>query len=472
MRPWLWRGLIVLAVFAACAAGAALHWRNGNIMPATDDILLYMVLLPLVLLGALWSAGKLASMLAAPPATPASADAAAPVAPVPADIPAAPLALLAGALLLPQGASADQVRDAHAEGTARPGLDPSLTDDYGFPLMSARVADLDVDTTENDIRTWLRQQGLPDPQFREGHWRALALGGAVLAELAQAATLHQQLEPHTQAEPAQRAAVGLPTLQLLPLFPSTWDTAQRLAAGRWLLHQITLQGWPADRLTMSMVAERQVAGPHASLAQVALQCTRAGLPCLAIVLACASHVDQQTADLWSSQDQLFSARNQRGLVPGEGAAGLLVADAQQAALFDAAALPWLHGAADGVRSSSIDASARGDADLLAALTAAALLTAASDASQIALLTTDGGDMGKRASEALALAHAALPHMDTASQWIGVAAGCGEAGPVPTVAALVLARQACADQQSHVLSISQHDPLRRSAAVIRPAAAAA
>ena len=50
MRPWLSRSLIVAATFAACWLGAVWYWRATRRMPGTDDLLIYLLLLPLLLL--------------------------------------------------------------------------------------------------------------------------------------------------------------------------------------------------------------------------------------------------------------------------------------------------------------------------------------------------------------------------------------------------------------------------------------
>ena len=460
MRTWLKNVLLAAAVFALCWGGALWYWRSTNTMPGSADVVLYLVLLPVVVLFLLWFAKKLVVLAsAAPLAAAATADAA----PAAAAVAAAPvLHLMAGALRLPHGQSAQELRDAIGANEARPALDAELKDDYGFPVMSARIDGLDAEATREAMAAWLATQGLPDPSFNDEQWRALALGADVAVELAQAAGAHRHLDGHAEA------AGVLPTLQLLPLLPAGWDLGQRLAAGRWLLHLVQLQGWPAERLALSAAAERGIADPLALMSQLAQQGVREAVPCVAIVLACASHLGEDTIDAWSAQGLLFTARNQRGQIPGEGAAGLLLADAAQAVLFDADPAPQLHAAQQGAHAASTDGPGQVDPGVLARLGKGALDGAASRADDVQLVVGDADHRGSRVGELLSAASAAAPQLDGATQVIGVAASCGRAGAVGALAALVLARQETLDHGSHVLYLSNQDPFLRSAAIVRPA----
>jgi hypothetical protein len=121
----------------------------------------------------------------------------------------------------------------------------------------------------------------------------------------------------------------------------------------------------------------------------------------------------------------------------------------------------------GARSASADAIGQVDAALLGSLALDALRGAVSVAGDVQLVASDTDQRGSRVAELLSAAAAAAPQLDAALQVIGVATGCGQAGPAGALAALVLARQEVADNASHVLYLSNQDPFQRSAAVIRP-----
>ena len=435
-------------------------------MPGSADVVLYLVLLPLVILFLLWFARKLVLLASAAPLAAAAPAAGAQEAPAPAAAP--PLHLVAGALRLPHGASPDAVRAAIAANEARPALDPALLDDHGFPVMSARIPGLDPAAAKQALAAWLASQNLPDPGFNDEQWRALALGADIVTELAAATTAHPALASRTDTA----LPVTLPpTLQLLPLLPADWNLAQRLAAGRWMLSLVHRHGWPVDHLALSAAAERGTSEPLALLTHMAAQATTAAQPCLVMMVACASHLGDDTLDAWSRQGVLFTARNQRGQIPGEGAAGLLVADAAQAALLAHALqqepAPHLHGAVHGAHGSSADGPGQRDASLLSKLGQDALQGAASATDDVQLIVGDADHRGSRTAELMSAASAAAPHLDAATHVIGVAACCGHAGAVGALAALVLARQEVADHASHVVYFSNQDPYQRSAAVVRP-----
>jgi hypothetical protein len=465
MRPWLKNILLAAAVFTLCWGGALWYWRSHNTMPGSADVVLYLVLLPVVLLFLLWFARKLILLASAAPVVAGAAPATAPAPAAPAPVPA--LHLMSGALRLPHGQSAQELVDAIAASAARPALDKELMDDHGFPVMSARVEGVDTAATQEAFTAWLDAQALPDPGYNDEQWRALALGADVAVELGQAASAHQQLFGHDDATPAVRAASLLPTLQLLPLLPPEWSLAQRAAAARWLLHLVQMQGWPADRLALSSASERSPTDPLALIAQLAQTSRTAAAPCVAIVLACASHIGEDTIDAWSRQGLLFTARNQRGRIPGEGAAGLLLADAQQAALLDTDAAPQLHATVHGAHGTSTDGPGLVDPGVLAGLGQDALRSAASNAADVQLVVGDADHRASRNGELLAAAGACAPQLDTASHVLGVATTCGHTGTVGALAALVLARHETQERDSHVLYLSNQDPFQRSAAVVRP-----
>lgn len=465
MRGWLKKLLIACAVFALCWGGALWYWRSHNTMPGSADVVLYLILLPVVLLLVLWFAKKLvllASAAALPASLPQAATAPDPVLPAAAP----PLHMVAGALRLPHGQSPGELRDAIGANDARPALDPALLDDYGFPVMSARVDGLDTQATQEAMTAWLQTQALPDPAFSDEQWRALALGTEVAVELGQAATQHAHFyAAGDDSEPAaprsqELPQLSLPQLSLVALLPAGWNPGQRRAAGLWLLQVLHEQGWPTARLVLSGASEPTPAEPLTVVAQLAQ-------PGVAIVLACASHLGEATVDAWSQQGVLFSARNQRGQIPGEGAAGLLLADAAHAALFDSMLLPTLHTAVTGAHGASTDGPGQVDPALLARLGQDALRGAASVAADVTLVLGDADQRGSRTGELMAAALACAPQLDAATQVIGLSAVCGQTGSVATLAALVLARDDALEQASHVLYLGNQDAYQRSAAMVRP-----
>lgn len=459
MRTAFKRSLLVLLVFGLTWGGAILYWRGSSRAPDSGDLLLYLLVLPLLILLLLWLGVFLIGMLAAAPAVAVAADAPAP-APPPPPAPLPPLGVLGSALRVPFGASAAELGEALAEQKIRPALDQELVDDDGFPVMSARVDGADDPAVQDDLLAWLPENGFPALQYNDEQWRALTLVTEVTRELA------EQLLPH--AALAKGAPMPLPSLQLLMLWQAGWHQDQRSAAGQWLAQQVARAGWPRERIALDpeLAGDPSVATPAALVHRLARQ-SADGHPVLALVVACGSHIGDASVARWASQNTLLTAKQGQGRLPGEGAAALLLADPVQAALIDSKAPVQLL-SAEGQRDASADSAKRADAAVLRELSEQVLARAASPAAEVKLIVADTGNRTSRVMEAMSLAGALLPELDGDDQLLQVGSASGTCAAVPFVAALAVAAHQAAKLNAPVLCLSNEDPFRRCAALIRPA----
>ncbi|MDN2674271.1 hypothetical protein OX459_23030 [Janthinobacterium sp. SUN026] len=471
MRPWLRRGLLTVSVFALSWTGAIAYWRDSTRMPTPGELAGAMLALPLALLLMLWLGKKLLARLLAGPAL-AAPGLAAPLQAEAATPPVAPLPLhiVAATLRMPGGATPSELLAAMRSRQARPALDGQLLDEDGYPLLCGRVDGIDEEEQQQVLAAWLRehpQAGLasePFP-FNPEDVRALALGAEVLAELVDEALQHA-LSAGARASPASAP----PMLRLHLLMPTSWSAAQRQAGDAWLRHLAREQGWPAQTLPPPADAANRPPAPFALLNQLAGHAAPPQPPGLSIVLACDSHLGELRVHVLASQGQLFSASQANGQIPGEGAAGLLLAIPGATAPPDEPAPVLLHRAATGELPQG--ASQRGPADksMLAELGRQALAAAGDDAAAgIALVSADTDQRANRVLELMQCAGAILPQLDLGEQVLGVGTACGQCGAVTTLAALAMARQAAADDGAHVLCLSNLDPLQRGALVIGPRA---
>ncbi|HEX8610951.1 MAG TPA: hypothetical protein VF800_06640 [Telluria sp.] len=463
------RSLLVLLVFGLAWGGAILYWQGSSRAPDSTDLLLYLLVLPLAILLLLWLGKFLIGMLAAAPAIAvAAADAPPPAPPPPAPVP--PLGVLASALRVPFGASAKELAEALAEQKVRPALDPALVDEDGFPVMSARVDDADDPGVQDDMQAWLPHNGFPVLQYNDEQWRALTLASAVTRELAEQVALHRALGPvpAPAAAPATPPLPPLPTLQLLMLWQAGWHQDQRSAAGQWLAHLVAQAGWPRERIALDpeLAGDPSVATPAALVQRLARQ-SADGHPVLALVVACASHIGDASVARWAGQNSLLTAKQGQGRLPGEGAAALLLADPVQAALIDGKAPVQLL-SAEGQRDASADSARRADASVLRTLSEQVLARAASAAAEVKLIVADTGNRTTRVMEAMSLAGALLPELDGDDELLQVGSASGTCGAVPFLAALAVAAQQAAKLNAPVLCLSNEDPFRRCAALVRPA----
>ena len=455
MRSWIKSTLAVLLLFGVCWTGAIWYWRDTNRMPSSADLLLFMLALPFALLLAFWLGRKLLALAAA--AAPVAVNAAPANTAAPAQQAAPALSLLAAALRTPHGASTEELAGAIEGQKARASLDPELVDDSGFPLMSARAPEAGDAAARDEIAQWLAANGHADASFSDEQWRSILLAGAVATDLAYPAASHGHL-------PVAEGAPQPPLLQLIVLLPAGWTETQRLPLLAWLRHTVARCGWPLERISASAPAQ---AAPAATLTQLARHGQTSGEPVLAMVLACGSTIGEASVN--ALRASLFGANRPHGIIPGEGAAGLLVADTTQAALIETGPQPQLSSAA-GMRDGSADQSGRPDAATLRKLAAHLLDSAAIGAASVALVLSDADHRTSRVMEVMALAEGALPHLDTATDVQATGTACGHCGAVPWLAALALARHAAVGRGQPVLALGVDDPHYRSAALVRPPAA--
>lgn len=477
MAPWLKRLLAVVAVFALSWTAAILLWRATMRVPSTADLALGMLGLPVGLLMACWAAGKGVTLArnagAARSAGPAAAAA---EQPPPAPPVSPPIDIVAAALRMPHGASPEALAQALTRQRARLDLDQELTDGDGFPVLAGRVPEADADAQRAAMAPWLAAQDLAHLRFGEEQLRALALATDVAAELALHAALHEPLAetvppslaemapPATEAARAAAMQARLPLLDLAVLLPQQWDAPLRSAAAEWLLHVARRQGWPAERATLHALAGQGAF--DAVIADAAAD--RAGPPRLTLLLACDSRIGHDTVHDWAQRGLLFTAHNPQGLVPGEGAAAVLLAAPRHAAALYGPSQVRLHGAAMAQRATSADEDQRGERQLLGALAAQAMQQAAVDSAGVTLISADTDTRSGRVDELMAAAGAVLPELDLGKQAWSVAAACGHATAVPALAALALAHQHARDKQEYALCVSNLDPWRRYAALLGPA----
>lgn len=440
---------IALAVCCGCWFASVAYLRSTPNPPTGIAIGALLIAVPAALLCALWVGRNAMRARAAAPAA-----AAKPAAPACAAAPEALPAIAAGAVRLRGGDSAEALAEALRTNSAPCELDGELTDDAGYPVLSGRVEHADPVSAREVMGAWLARHGRAELCFGDEQWRALAMGGAVVADLARHAMLHPLLPDYLGATPDERDAVALPTLHVAALLPGAWHAEQRLAAAQWMRHLVEQHGWPAPRLQLAADGADGFSLPAALRAA----------PGMTLLVACDSHLSDDTLRDWHDRGVLFTGRNPRGQIPGEGAAGLLLADAVQAALLPSESLATLHGACEGRRSESADPRR---CELLASLARQSLKEAGTKSDCVAMICSDADMRPDRMGELMAMAHAVLPHLELDAM-LNVGASCGSAGAVGALSALALAAQQARSDGGQVLCVSNADARYRCAVLVRAA----
>jgi hypothetical protein len=401
-----------------------------------------------------WFRVRLSSLLKRQPAVPAAV----PVAPVPtvSERRAPSLAMLAAALRMPHGASSEELHAALATNKAHPDLVAELVDDYGFPVACARSAQAVDPALQEEIADWLAANAMAGIVPGDEAWRALLLGTAVMRDLADHAMV--TLMP-AQGEP--------PMLHVIAMLPSGWPLAQREAAALWWQHTLVQSGWPAARIIADQQAHSQDVAPATLLARLAHDVSTSPTPTATIVLASASHIGQDTVDRWSARNMLFTSHHPHGHVPGEGAAGLLLADARLASSGEGADLVHIN-----LEYEQTDPAAasqkRYPPECLNRLAERVFEGAAVPSASVVTIIADTGPDPRAVLELMAFGAASTSHLDGSSDILRLGPACGACEGVPFIAALALARQAALEHKAPMLCVSNNMPGLRAVALVRHA----
>jgi len=474
MSKWLKGGLWLLGVFAVVWLAVIIYWQSTTRLPSEIDLVLYLGVLPLALFGVVWGVRSLA---VAPPAKPVAP------APAPKADPAAvaaqaakktaeqertwTLGLVATALHTAQGASGAEVLAKLAEeGAIEQTLDAELTTPDGFPVFSARIADLDTTPTQEALAQWQPLTPHAQVQWSDAQLRALHLASQAITELALAVVEHPDIAQYAKAE-----ALGRPNsedavvpLRLIFLWPSRWDAAHQAAANAWAKQLVVQSGWPQSRLIMQPPQPAQQ-DPIALLDFVTVTAHRAKLPTVGILVACDSGIDQDYVDDLHANGQLYSGKNMQGLMPGEVAAGLLFADAQQCQKLGPGPFAHMRRASWASRDKSADARGRTSAELLGTVAELALETSGLAATDVKALCADHDHRPSRDVELAEMLNDKFPELIPSKDVLKVAQASGSMQQMNTTAALCVAHQYVMDKQAPVLCVSLHDALWRAAVVV-------
>lgn len=438
-------GLLALLAFGVCWTGAIVYWHGREGDPRTVELMFYLFILPAALLaGALLTRKHLAdtSASAASRAIPAPPPTQAEAAP-PASL---PLAIIATALRSPHGTTVETLAAALAGKQARPTLDPTLVDDAGYPIATARCGDAAdaADPANADVLStfsaWLLENGI-DVAFDDAGYRALVMATHVATELApKAVTLDDALP-----------------LYLAPVLPSGWTREQRHAASLWLQHTVAQGSGPMARIELVPAVDTDMVDAVPALLLAGLA-TRPAVKTM--VIACASHLGEETIQQWR-------ASRRQDTVAGEGAVGLLLVDPTQAAAIDGALFAVMAPIQSGRRDTDADTSRGPLPPLLANLARDALAAAQCEPDAVAMIVADTSARPGRMLELIGYAGAATPQLDDQEDIIAFGHASGSCGAVPALTALALARHHACARNAPVLWIANDDAYQRCAAVVHP-----
>jgi hypothetical protein len=192
-------------------------------------------------------------------------------------------------------------------------------------------------------------------------------------------------------------------------------------------------------------------------------------PGVTLVVAAASHVGEATVARWASEQILFTAAQPQGMMPGEGAAGLLLGGAVLAGASDGQAVALLAPLTVVQVAEPADARRRATDRVLAELVERTLADAGADAGGVAMIVADTGHRSRPVYELMEYAATTMRQLDGSEDIVRVGASSGACGVVPFVTALALGAHYAGARQAPVLCLANEVPGRRIGALVRPIA---
>lgn len=493
MTKVLKAGALWLAITVVVWLITIWHWQSSRYEASTAEIIGQLFVLPLALTGflllVLWGVQRLREQAAAPVAiapkavaTPAPASLAQPVS----DESQRQLSawVLAEAVTLSAGPDAQTAWAGLQSRTVRPELDSELQDVDGLPIFTSRVADLDV-RDWLDAHAELSQGGAPLP---DAVLRALALLEAplhhMLSAVGELVPVADALRPEYAlpasssrggemkshlagfAAPVNQALVqaraGLaPHLTVRLLLPSSWAETDRAAAVEWVRSQCgSLLDWAqvtrAQGVHWLVDALEHPEEMWDELDRQMVQWSRDPRPELWMILAVDSAVNEARVERMQAVGELFTSSHQTGKVPGEAAAGLLLANAHWPDVAGRSEPPvrmWRPVRA--LRDKSADAAGRVGAAVLGAALQHALSLNQADKDHL-LVVSDADHRASRTAELFEALQDVMPGVDPMLAVTRVGESCGDLG---VARALVPSALACtalrAGDQPDQVAVATH-----------------
>lgn len=478
MKTFL-KGLALLAAIASVVWIVVIwRWQATQRDIGVDDMLVYLVALPLVLfaftLGMRWAVGgalarQAQAEAAATPAKSAAgregsagADAQAGAAEAKERSFAWPV--LGAWVTGPAGDDMGSILEAAKAGKPAPAPDGTLRDFDGLPILCARTEGLDSRPIEDAWSAWLEAQGQRG-EAPAGHAMARALA-ALQPLLEQAAFV---VDEWARALPEDKRPAA--RVRVLASWPAQCAEPELAWARSWLDQQVQdhshrifgAKQWLVQSLPAGSGPQ---AWQHADALLLTLQ--REQRDDLVLLLACHSDISADAVEALGRERKLFSAgHHPKGHMPGEGAAAVLLArmgPPEQAATRQV--LAWLHRPACLRRDKSIDAPGKTSAEVAGRAVADAIKVAQVSAEELAGLCSDADRHSARATELFATTIEQLPHLDANEEMRLVGVAHGHTRQTGALWAVAGAIKQAVDAERPVIALSLADEHWRMALVAR------
>lgn len=468
MMKWFVSGFLLTSVFAVVLLGALYYWDSHQMNPSATHVAAVLLGIPLALFFTYWLSKKLWTVRKEKKQKAAEAEAEAKEAEkANADSEPAPTinttSVIAAAIKTMHGDSAEALREIAKSGEVDFELDAQLVNAEGFPVLTGRIDDVDMDAQRDALRDWLSKQDKTDLYLSDEQVRTIDLGSFVINALMEQVLMHPTFEQYQIAKPAEKPRIQLPMLGLTPMLPLDWPDETYAAIGAWFTFLVTEAGWPQDRVALKLYKQDTLSRWGEVLTQL-VNAEATTQPPLNLLVSCSSYIGEASIEQWPvASQQLFGGGKNTTHIPGEGAAGLLIADDMNAALFEGLTKSRLY-APQKIEGNGTDKS---QSDASIALAQGLLKGANIAADNITLLVTDSDQSANRIIETANVARTALPHLEADEQVVQVSYYCGSLGATAFLISTALAHDEVEAENGISLTLSNLDNDYRFAAIQTP-----
>ena len=476
LAPWI---LLSIALMTIIWMLVIAWWRATQSVVQTADLLLYLVALPLAVIGTLLlcvHVYKRRKNRRTPAAVPSTNDR--PEAELPP--PGAALPILATWTVTSLAPVADEVVDVLAERRTRPLPDPLLTDEQGFPLLSGRIPELDTSSIEAALSRHIDEEQESPPKDIDSYsaacLRALALLGSMLDQVLDdwpLRAIDDQQQRTASQSATLRGSSGLPhqaakpfVLHVKLVVSALLQAHEHAFAHAYLNDRLA----PLKARMQDMRNELVPAHDDATCLALANQFSQTtsesdGLALL--LLACDSSLCPVVTEDWQTSGRLFGSRQPNGLMMGEAAFGILCI--RESAFDHAMTAPICHlmPMSRTRRDTSADTPGKPSSACLAEQIASALDASRIGGDAIGTVVCDADHRNGRTLECIGAMIEQTPRLDAIQNRLAVNEACGHLGAASMAGVMSIAALQVAAAGHPVLLFNVSHATDRAAAVLIP-----
>jgi hypothetical protein len=477
--------LIALAIAAVIWTGVILWWQSSQREITTGEVLTYLVILPAAVISGivftLWLRSRKNSQNAFTESgtTPATIDS---QEQEKTDNAAADsLPILAAWSITSAGSWLTDFHAALVDKRRRPQPDAGLLDDYGYPLHTGRVDDIDTSAVEQALaKIQAHNANLANLHVdvtREGFLRVLTLLSLLLDQVVTdwpimenfvEDAISAQAVPTLRGSEAGRTDGKLPLqLQIKLIIPADFTTAeQQLALSYFLEHSRAL---PCDSraVHIQLVPSRDEPTALHAAEHFRIEAHGAAQPQALLLIACDSALCNAVTERWQAERKLFGSHARQGLMPGEAAFAIFCINRKALDLSAVEPVCLLRGVTQGRRDTSADSGGKPVHAALDAIVGKAIALASLQCEDIATIACDADHRSSRVLECIGAMLAHTPHLDAVENRLSSNEICGHVGAATSAAAWAAGIAQVRETEAPVLLVNVSHAFERAAAVLLP-----